>query len=511
MSCSLSITPVMTTQRLPWVSSFQGPSGAVGSASSSLRLFLGVGIGGCRRRAFFRFSSSASRRFLSSGFSAGSGLRRPSVPLVRPVRPCSWPSSPGVDDPLALVVEGVDQDAAPAGEGGQLGRRDQLGLVADQAGARLGGDPVELGPVVVGLEGVGELVLDDLLEVRARSGRPSRAWRGCPGSGCCLLRFDSRRWSAGGSSSSGFISRVGLMIARRGEDDEEGGRQADHGLLAVADPEGLELFDRRVAMVGGPLPSKLSARGGRRARPSIDLMGCRECCDQGLGGSGLRRLGLGGVRPWEPRPWGPRPWGVGLRGFGLAGVGLGSLGRLRGGRPLGGFGLGGSGVGGWRAGRLGSAGGRASGAGGVGVRGRREAGARAGAAGRGRSGPGRRRSPRPCCNTGRSSWPSPLALAAASFSFFASFRLLRVVLAADVDAFRRPSEPHRRPCPAAARLDVRCRHHRRHRRIPACGYYSCRRPSSALVRPSGPHRRPIHARPSPSAHVERRLARRRPA
>jgi len=85
-----------------------------------------------------------------------------------------------LEDAVPLGVERVDERAAAAGVGEDVGRGDQLGLLADQAGARLGGDPLAAGLEVardqdhvrrllrllgeVGrLDAVGRQLLDDLL------------------------------------------------------------------------------------------------------------------------------------------------------------------------------------------------------------------------------------------------------------------------------------------------------------------------------------------------------------
>ena len=70
-------------------------------------------------------------------------------------------------DLVALLVERIDQEAAAAGVGVELGRGDQLGRVADQAGARLGRDPGPQRLVLVG----DQLDLDLLLDGRGEIGR----------------------------------------------------------------------------------------------------------------------------------------------------------------------------------------------------------------------------------------------------------------------------------------------------------------------------------------------------
>ena len=261
MSCSLSITPVITTQRLPLVSSFHGPWGSAGGLLGlGLLLLLGrVDLAGeepsCASRPPGRPASWPPRT---------SRRRRPrripprlAMPGIEPVtrgraallRRGPWRRAPGVEDPLALVVEGVHQDPAPAGEGGQLGRGDQLGLVADQAGARLGGDPVELDPVVGGLEGVGLLVLDHLARSRGPSCPPPRAGRGCPWGPAA-----SGGWPGPigrGLELLGLDVDGGLDEGQDGEDDEEGRRQARPRLSRRGGvPSVFSLSTDALAMVG---------------------------------------------------------------------------------------------------------------------------------------------------------------------------------------------------------------------------------------------------------------------
>jgi len=158
-------------------------------------------------------------------------------------------------DPVALLVEDIHFGTATAGIGVEVRRRDQGGLLADEPGARLGGDPGVRDLIGSRLQRRLLLAIDNGQEAGIFHPTFHELLGNLLG---ILLGVD-----VGGRSFGDLFDLLGGQVDRGarerppGQRQAECRRQADHDFLAVPKPQILDLLHRRVGHDGFSAPDKM--------------------------------------------------------------------------------------------------------------------------------------------------------------------------------------------------------------------------------------------------------------